>query len=79
MAPRKRVSKYSNEDLLRAVAAVKTKSLSLRNASEKYGVPHTTIKDRVSGRYAAKILEAGMHNVFLNLVKKLPESLHITA
>ena len=60
MAPfSKRKNKYSEENLRDAVAAVKTKLLTTRAAADKYGVPQTTIMDRIKGRYSAKILKAG--------------------
>ena len=40
-----------------AVAAVKTKLLTTRAAADKYGVPQTTIMDRIKGRFSAKILK----------------------
>lgn len=42
--------KYSTKQLLDAVAAVRSKSLSVRKAAVKYGVPVMTIQDRVSGK-----------------------------
>ena len=44
---------YTDNDLMLAVAAVKAKSLTVRAAARKYGVPHTTVQDRVLGRYTA--------------------------
>jgi hypothetical protein len=48
MAPGKR-KKYSEEALEQAVRAVEDDGMSFRQASEEYGVPHTTIRDRVKG------------------------------
>lgn len=45
--------------MLQAVAAVKTKRLTIRAASLQYGVPMTTIADRTSGRYIAAPLQPG--------------------
>ena len=60
MAPfSKRKKKYSEENLRDAVAAVKTKLLTTRASVDKYGVPQTTIMDRIKGWYSAKILKAG--------------------
>lgn len=43
--------KYTNENLSLAVNAVKRKQLTLRKASEQYGIPRTTLKRKVSGTH----------------------------
>ena len=48
MTPRPKRKKYSDEQLLNAVAEVKNKSLSTRRTAEKYGVPQATLVDRVT-------------------------------
>ena len=41
---------YSNESMLKAYEAVTRGEVSIRRASEVYGVPRTTLQDRVSGK-----------------------------
>ena len=41
---------YNDENMLKAFEAVKGKEMSIRRASEVYGVPRTTLQDRVSGK-----------------------------
>ena len=67
MAPRKNRNKYSNDDLLQAVAAVKSKSMTFKQASERYGVPSATIADRTLGRYKAEILTPGKIIFYINI------------
>ena len=66
MAPKK-IAKYSEEKLLEAVADVKNKRLTQRKASLKYGVPQSTIADRITGRYAPTILKSGMFQLIVSL------------
>ena len=40
---------YSQENLHKALASVKN-GMSQRNASKKYGIPKTTLADRISGK-----------------------------
>lgn len=63
MAPRKTPKKYSDTELLQAVAACKTKTLTPNEASIKYCIPVTTLKDRLSGKYTAKILQPGLSSL----------------
>ena len=64
MAPKKKTGKkYTEEQLLAAVAEVKNKTLSQRRAAEKYDVPQSTIGGRITGRYAPTILKAGMWTI----------------
>ena len=58
MAPRKPIQ-YSEEKLLEAVADVKNGRLSQRKACIKYGIPQSTIADKISGRYGPSILQSG--------------------
>ena len=58
MPPRKK-NKYSNDDLLKAVADIKTNKISTRAASQKYCIPQSTIADRISGRFSPMILKSG--------------------
>ena len=60
MPPNKSSKKYNEQDLMQAVASIKTKILTVKQASIKYGVPGTTIKDRLSGRYATTMFKPGM-------------------
>ena len=59
MAPTKRKKKYTDDDLMKAVALVKSRSLSVNQASNRYNIPTSTIKDRLSGRYPAATLNPG--------------------
>ena len=45
--PKKYRQNYDGEKLLQAIASVKNKNLTLRQASEKFGVPHSTLGDRI--------------------------------
>jgi hypothetical protein len=48
-------SKYTEETFLKALQAVKDKRMSLRDAQKEYGVPKTTLIDRLAGRRGAKL------------------------
>ena len=60
MARKTRKPKYTAEKLLEAIADVKNGTLSQRRASAKYEIPQSTIADRITGRYAPKILKSGL-------------------
>ena len=45
---------YSDENMLKAYDAVMRKEMSIRRAAEEYGVPRTTLQDRVSGKVGLK-------------------------
>ena len=63
MAPiRKPKLQYSNDNWLEAIAEVKMRTLSTREAANKYGVPQSTIMDRIKGRYAPEPLKSGMYS-----------------
>ena len=57
--PKRPKLNYNEDALLHAVAEVKNKTLSIRAASEKYGVPHSTLGDRVTGRFGLYQGKAG--------------------
>ena len=42
---------WSTQSLASAMAAVKDKRLGLRAAAREYGIPHTTLKDHIDGKY----------------------------
>lgn len=66
MAPhRNKKIKYSSENLIEAIAEIKASKLSVRQASEKYGIPKTTLGDRASGRRPFSIKNRGEHLVYL--------------
>ncbi|KAJ4443798.1 hypothetical protein ANN_05578 [Periplaneta americana] len=46
---------YKPEFLLNAVRAVQSGKLSIRKASEQYGVPYTTLNDKLKNKYKNKI------------------------
>ena len=51
---------YDKDDLLRAVAAVKN-GMTYKNASEKYGVPVSTINDRCLVKYSEEKNRPGIY------------------
>jgi hypothetical protein len=55
MPPKVRRLNYNDEDLVEAVKAVKEEGISLRAASERYNVPKSTIKDRMSETHGTKM------------------------
>ena len=48
-------SKYTEEDMRKALKAVKNKRMSLGEASKEYGVPKVTIHDRLRGNMQEKL------------------------
>ena len=46
----KKLRQWSNESMLRAIEAVKNGEMGQNRAALEYGVPRTTLKDRLSGR-----------------------------
>ena len=48
-------SKYTEETFLKALQAVKDKRMTLRDAQKEYGVPKTTLIDRLAGKRGAKL------------------------
>lgn len=46
MAPRKQ-KPYDGEQLLHAIAAVRNDSMTVRRAAETYGIPPSTLHDRI--------------------------------
>lgn len=47
---RKARERYTEEDLLRAVAEIKNGSITYRSASAKYGIPIAALNDKVKER-----------------------------
>lgn len=47
--PKRQILKYPEESLVNALKAVKN-GMKIRAASKKYGVPRTTLQDRVHNR-----------------------------
>ena len=45
--PSKYRASYTADDLINAIAAVKNDSMSMRQASERFNVPNTTLWDRI--------------------------------
>jgi hypothetical protein len=45
---------YSEEDMSKAVTAVKKKLMTVRKASAKYSVPKSTLMDCVSSKHSSK-------------------------
>jgi hypothetical protein len=41
---------WRNKDMLEAMCAVEERKLTIRGAAKKFGVPYSTLKDRVHGR-----------------------------
>lgn len=50
-----RKSNYNPEYLINAVKSVQSGKLSIRKASEQYGIPYTTLNDKLKNRYKCKI------------------------
>jgi transposase-like protein len=46
---RTKYKSYDDQKLLRAYEEVVLKGISVRRAAADYGIPHTTLADRVSG------------------------------
>lgn len=61
---KKRVKKYSDENLLQAVDAVKTKRMNSYKASEMFSVPRSTIVSHVTGNRGQKQATPGKPTVF---------------
>ena len=53
--PSKRAKKYSKEDFEKAVEAVRRKVMTVRKASAKFGVPKSTLMDRVGGKHSSQM------------------------
>ena len=52
MAPKKKkILKYSKEAMAAALEAVRSGGMSRHEASRRFGVPRTTLKDKLNGRY----------------------------
>lgn len=52
MAPKKnKAQQYSNESLETALRLIREKQISKRQASIKYGIPRTTLIDKIKGKY----------------------------
>ena len=48
-------SKYTEAQLLAALQVVNDGNMSIRKAAKQYGVPFTTIRDRVAGKSTSKV------------------------
>ena len=48
-------SKYTEAQLLAALQVVDDGNMSIRKAAKRYGVPFTTIRDRVAGKTTSKV------------------------
>ena len=59
--------RYTEQQLISAVAAVKNKLMTFQQASETFGVPKTTIADRVSGRLSISQNRPGKSQERFNL------------
>jgi len=55
----KNKASYSVDDMINAVAEVKNKSLTIKKAAEKYGIPNSTLGDRLSGRFNLSLVKPG--------------------
>ena len=55
---------YDSEELTRAYLAVKDNTMSIRRAAETYGVPKTTLIDRLHGRINVDVLKSGTPPLF---------------
>lgn len=59
MAPKRKRCNYTEDNLLSAVAAVKSGSMGYRKASTKYGIPIMTLSDKVKGKTPLKLYKPG--------------------
>ncbi|CAH0723593.1 unnamed protein product, partial [Brenthis ino] len=50
---------YTEEALAQAVQAIRTENKSIREACHHYGVPRSTVQDRISGRYKEQPRKVG--------------------
>lgn len=50
------MEQWSNEQMENAMRAVEEGSLGINQAAREYGVPKTTLKDRISGRIHPELL-----------------------
>ena len=61
--PKAKRKLYSDSDLVKALSDIDTKTISIRQASIKYGIPKTTLCDKIKGRYASNKL--GKYMMFI--------------
>ena len=67
MPRNKTYQKYDNDKLLHAVAAVRNKTMTIRRASQVFGVPHSTLGDRI--RIGVSAEKPGkLRNLFINYI-----------
>lgn len=68
--PRERYKRKSNrsswteENMQRALKAIKDKVTSIRNAARMFNVPYGTLQDRIRGKFDAKKYTLGRKSVF---------------
>ncbi|KAK9717495.1 CENP-B N-terminal DNA-binding domain [Popillia japonica] len=55
----RKMYQYNKEDLRKALDEIRKKQIKIREACRKYGVPKTTILDRLSGRVPEKLRQPG--------------------
>lgn len=68
---RKLTKKYSEEDLLRAVAEIKNRKCTYRIASVKYGIPVSTLYDKVTERSALSSKRGTCDCMHLNITNSI--------
>ena len=68
MVKRKGRKSYSESDLLDAIADIRVNKISQRQASKKYGIPKTTLSDRLSRKCGATTLKPGKKEITSNNV-----------
>ena len=59
---RKARERYSENDLIKAIAEVKNGTCTYRKASEKYGIPIATLCDKIKLRVQVTA-KTGMYNI----------------
>lgn len=62
-------SPWSEENIQRAVKAVKDNNLTIRQATRMFEVPCGTLQDRVKGRFPTKKYKIGRRSVLTNKQK----------
>lgn len=75
---RKRITEYSEENLKRAIEAVRKKEINSYLAADKYGIPRSTIIHRLYGTRGAKQSKPGKPTVFsIDEETKMASYIHV--
>lgn len=55
MSENRKNLQYSKEDIAKALKEVQEVGISFRKAGEKYGIPHSTLRNRFNRRHTGKV------------------------